>query len=306
MSELQSILRELRDARRAHDRDLVSLSNADMTLITSFTLETLMTGGAGETSGADIRWMLFRRFDHLEEHALQIEDHLQNRFGLIQSQSQRYWSANEEARGDLYAALTGLTDDDLDVSPLSPEGEWPLRSTLSHILDTEHSYRKNCIWAIEKFQAGEPFVPMPRSAEQEYPDATLGDFLTMLDDARQESIATLANLTDEEMRAPTVWAGMDCDIRFRLMRFAQHEREHAAQIRKWRVQTGKPFTEAARLLGMVWQRSGPLDGILAGAPDTILDREPGDEESTIRQILGHIASAERYFKRLIDDARTTR
>jgi uncharacterized damage-inducible protein DinB len=143
---------------------------------------------------------------------------------------------------------------------------------------------------------------MPPSDDPRYPDATLDDFVRMLDEAREASVAALIDLTDEELRSPTVWMGMDCDVRFRLMRFAQHEREHTAQIRKWRVQTGKPFSEADRLQGMCWQRSGTLDGILAGAPDEILDRDPGDGEWTVRYVLAHISNAERYFKRVIDEA----
>ncbi|MEZ4524057.1 MAG: DinB family protein [Thermomicrobiales bacterium] len=302
MSEIRSILKNLRDQRRQHDRELIAVTEAQMGTPTSFTMETMMTGDRGETMAADVRWMFMRRFDHLEEHAIQIEEHLRNRFGIVQSPAQRYWAANQEARADVYAALIGLSDADLDDVPEEPAGEWPLRTTLEHMTRTEDSYRENCLWAAEKFRAGEPFEIMPRPKEREFPGATIDDFIQMLDDSREVSLERLLGLTDEELRAPTYWFGIDCDLRFRLMRFAQHEREHTAQIRKWRVQTGKTFSEAARFMGMTWQRNGRLEGILCGAPDDALDRDPGNGDWPIRQILEHIGSAERYFKRVIDDA----
>jgi uncharacterized damage-inducible protein DinB len=302
MSEFRAILSEMRTQRRAHDADLSRVTEEQMGAETSFTFETMMTRQPGEMTGADVRWLFQRRFDHLEEHAIQIEDHLRARFGLPRTQAHRYWAANEEARGDLYASLMGLSDDDLDVAPAHPAGEWPLRPTLEHTLNAERSYHANCVWAVQKFRNGERFEPMPYAGGQSYPKATLADFVRMLDEAREASMGALIDLTDEDLRAPTVWMGMDCDVRFRLMRFAQHEREHTAQIRKWRVQTGKPFSEADRMMGVCWQRSGRLDGILAGAPDEILDRDPGDGEWTVRYVLAHISNAERYFKRVIDEA----
>ncbi len=302
MSQLPSLLRKLRDERRAHDAELARVTGDQMELPTSFTFETMMTNQKGEMAGADVRWMFLRRSDHPEEHTIQIEDHLQNRFGIFQNQAQRYWSANEEARGDLYASLMGLTDDDLDDEPVDPPGEWPLRTILAHLVDVERSYMSNCLWAVEKFRAGEPFSPMPWADNPGFPDATLADFVTMLDDRRQASVARLSGLSNEDLRAPTIWMNMDCDVRFRLMRFAMHEREHTAQIRKWRVQTGKPFSEAARLQGLVWQLGGRLDGILAGVSDDILDRDPGDGEWTLRRILEHIQSAESYFVRVVNKA----
>ncbi|CAN5779694.1 hypothetical protein BH23CHL2_BH23CHL2_05170 [soil metagenome] len=302
MSEIQAMLGKIRARRREHDGALREISEEQMGIETNFTFEQMITRRPGELTGADIRWIFLRRFDHMEEHAIQIEDHLETRFGRTRTQAQRYWTANEVARGDLYAALMGLTDDDLDVAPEQPAGEWPLRTTLEHLVNVERSYCANCLWAVEKFRAGETFEPMPRDDPETYADATLADFIEMLDSARTGSAQTLSDLPDEELRAPTVWMGMDCDLRFRLMRFAQHEREHTAQVRKWRVQTNKPFTDADRLMGMCWQGSGRLEGILAGAPDDVLDRDPGDGDWTVREILDHIASAEGYFKKVIDDA----
>lgn len=302
MSEIRSILKKMRAQRREHDRTLIHITEAQMNVETNFSFDTMMTGGDGTVRGAGVAWMFQRRFDHLEEHAIQIEDHLRSRFGIEQTQAHRYWAANQEARGDLYAALMGLTDDDLDDIPVDPPGEWPLRTTLEHTLGVEHSYRMNTGWAVDKFRAGEPFEPMPHVDGEHDHTLTLANLVQQLDDARETALDELLDLSNADLRAPTRWFSIDCDVRFRLMRFAQHEREHTAQIRKWRVQTEKPFSEAARYLGMCWQRNGRLEGILCGAPDDVLDRDPGDDELTIRRILAHIASAERYFKKHVDEA----
>ena len=101
MSQLPSMLRELRDERRRHDAELAGITGPQMELPTSFTFETMMTQKSGKMTGADVRWMFLRRFDHPEEHTIQVEDHLQNRFGIIQTQAQRYLAANEVARSGL-------------------------------------------------------------------------------------------------------------------------------------------------------------------------------------------------------------
>ena len=302
MSEIQAILQEMRQQRRDHDRDLLHVDESAMNLPTSFALETMMTDDQGSTTGVGVGFLFQRRFDHLEEHAIQIEDHLQSRFGFTQTQSQRYWATNQEARGDLWAALIGLDDTDLDDIPKDPPGEWPLRTTLTHILNVETSYRERCRWAIERYRAGEPFEQLPQSGDVDEPVPSIDAFIQQLDEERTVTIDTLADSSNADLRAPTVWAGIDCDIRFRFMRFAQHEREHTAHIRKWRAQTGKTYSEAARYLGMCWQRHGRLEAVLCGATDDLLDRDPGDGEWTVREILNHIASAERYFKSRIDAA----
>jgi uncharacterized damage-inducible protein DinB len=245
--------------------------------------------------------MLLRRIDHLEEHALQLDDLLRARFGLPRSQTDRIWGACQQSRGDLQAALVGLTDVDLDVKPPDAPEEWSLRQTLEHILLVERYYTLDTRHALARFHAGEPHGALPdEQLQSERPGASLNDLLAELDEVREAALAEFGALRDAELRAPAMWGEVACDVRFLLLRFAHHEREHTDQLLKWRAQCGRPRGEAARLLGVCWQRSGQLEGLLTGVPDDALDRDPGASEQPIRGILAHIGSAERFFKRMLE------
>jgi uncharacterized damage-inducible protein DinB len=271
-----------------------------MYLPTAFTLETMMTGGDGKTTGAAVRDIFLRRPDHLEEHAIQIEGILRSRFGVERIQAHLIWATSQCAHGDLHAALAGLNDDDLDDRAGLPDGEWSLRQILEHLIVVERYYTMDALHALTKYRAGEPHGDLPDDELQaERPGASLDQLLRDHDDVRDEALAALTQLTDGELRAPSSWNSISIDLRFLLMRFAHHEREHTDQIYKWRLQRGRPQSEAARLLGLCWRQHGILEGHLIGAPDDILDRDPGDGEWPIRRILKHIGSAETYFRRVI-------
>jgi hypothetical protein len=134
--------------------------------------------------------------------------------------------------------------------------------------------------------------------EIERPGASLRQLLDELDTAREDALTDLLAIGDAELRAPSSWNDIEIDVRFLLMRFAHHEREHIDQILKWRVACNRPASEAERLLGRVWEQSGALEGLLIAVSDDVLDRKI-DGHWTIRRILAHIRSAENYFRRLI-------
>jgi uncharacterized damage-inducible protein DinB len=300
MSEIRAILGQLRAQRRKHERDLLSVTEAQMYLPTSFTWETMMTGGDGKTTGATVRDIFLRRPDHLEEHLIQIEGLLRNDLGVTRTQAHLIWERNMVARGDLQAALAVLSDDDLDDRTGLPDDEWSLRQILEHLIVVERYYTMDAEHALAQFHAGEPHGDLPADELQiERPGASLADLIHELDEVRGHAISTLGNLTDAELRAPSLWEGITIDVRFLLMRFAFHEREHTDQLRKWHVYRGKPQSETARLLGLCWQQHGALEGTLIGVPDDILDHAPANGDWPIRRILAHIGSAETYFRRVI-------
>lgn len=302
MSELRAILTELRQKRRRHDNELMHVSEQRMYAPVEFTLETMVTGGTGKTTGAEIHTMFLRRADHLEEHALQIDDHIRNQFGVPRTQTHLIWAANQAARGSLHAALVGFTDADLDIRPLHPDGEWTLRQTLEHVVVVERYHALDARHALARYQAGEPHGELPQDElEIERPGASLSDLMAELDLAREESLADLTSLTNVELRAPSRWADIDIDVRFLLMRFGQHEREHTDQLHKLHAHCGRIQTEADRLLGLCWRAHGVLEGSLVGIPDELLDRELEDGKP-IRSLLKHTGSAESYFKRMIANA----
>ena len=253
---------------------------------------------------ADARYLFLRYSDHEEEHAHQVDHTLRTHLSWQPSKVQLLLGVMERARGEVLAALVGLTDDDLDVAPVEPAGEWPLRRILAHLVAVEHSYRINTLYAINQFRNGEPHGDLPGNNDPApWIDLTLSSLLTELDAARTRTIAEIAGVSDEVLHAPAVWGGITVDVNFRLMRFSHHEREHAAHIQKWRVQTGKHQTDAQRLLGLAWQSHGLLRSHLAGVPDDVYLADPGNGEWSIQQALEHIHEADEFFARMIHAAK---
>lgn len=184
-----------------------------------------------------------------------------------------------------------------------PEGEWSLRQILEHLIVVERYYTLDARHALARFHAGEPHGELPDDELQvERPGASLDQLVRDLDQVREEALTALVDVTDAELRAPSRWERIDIDVRFLLLRFAHHEREHTDQIHKWRASRGTHQTEAERLLGLCWKQSATLEGHLIGAPDDALDRDPGDGKWPIRRILKHISGSETYFKRMIFNA----
>lgn len=284
MSEIRDLLAENRAHRRSIFAQLADVPAERMGD------QTTWSGGP-----VDVRFMFLRFADHEEEHELSVQTRLIEA-GFRQTAVQRILARAAMTRGDLLAALVGLDDDDLDRAP---EGEWPLRRTLAHIINVEHSYRVQTRHAVDLFQAGQEFT---RPADDQLPppldsqlDGTLDDFIDRLDAAREAALADLAALPDDVLAAPTVWFQRSVDVRMRLMRYAHHEREHTAHIVKWREQVGRAPTEAQRLLGLAWRARGVLEGHLVGAPDDLLYAAP-EGEWTIRQLLAHLAGTEIFLR----------
>lgn len=283
---------DIRSNRRELFADLAGLPDEHLNLMTRWAY--------GPT---DARYMTLRFSDHEEEHGLQIEHTLRSMLGWQPTHVQLILASAERTRGDLLAALVGLGDDDLDVAPIDPEGEWPLRKIMVHLIATEHSYRINTLHAVEQYRKGEPHGDLPaRGDTSAWENLSFGEMLTELDAARNRSMAELAGLPDDVLPAPAVWSGLELDVNFRLMRFSHHEREHAAHIRKWRVQTGKHQSDIQRLLGLAWQTHGVLRGLLAGVPQELYSRDPGNGEWSVEQALNHIRDADDFFHRQIKAA----
>jgi uncharacterized damage-inducible protein DinB len=245
----------------------------------------------------NVRFFFLRFADHEEEHALQIAAMLQD-LGFQQTRAQRILGAAEVTRGELLAALVGLSDADLD---LTPQGEWPLRRTLTHVIQVERSYTRATTHSIDLYRAGLPYERhQPVAPERE--DGDLASFLSRLDAAREAALESLSGLIDADLPAPSIWADRDVDANFRLLRFAHHEREHTAHIRKWRRQVGRMPTEAQHLLGLGWRARGVLQSHLVGVPDALLDADTPHGDGTIRRTFEHIVGSEKFIRRQIETA----
>ena len=285
-SQLRPILADMRAHRRETVAALADTPESRMLLKNVWRKEP-------ET----VRFLFLRFADHEEEHALQIASILQE-LDFRQTRAQRVLGAAEATRGGLLAALVGLTDDDLD---LTPEAEWPLRLTLAHIIQVERSYTRATMHSVELFRTGKEYYRHD-PVEPEPEDGDLANFIERLDTAREAALEALSGLTDADLPAPSIWADRVIDANFRLMRFAHHEREHTAHILKWRRQVGRELTEAQHLLGLAWKARGALQRCLVGVPDELLDAEPPLGNEPVGTILRHIIGSEQFIRRQIETA----
>lgn len=287
-------LDDLRRSRREEFTELLNLPDHWMGRVSSYHGQPI-----------SVQWIALRYADHDEEHAIQMADTLQHYPGWKQNKVHQILAVNEVTQGELLAALEGLTDDDLDVEPVEPAGEWSLRQTLSHIIFVEHAYRIDILDAIKHFDAGEPVTELVDvDLPQLYPDDTLAELIGRLDAARDQTIRELAGIDERYLAAQTRWDNLDVDVNFLMMRLGHHVREHHAHIRKWRVQTGKHPSEMARLLGLSWVAQGYIRGQLIGATEEIANAQPIAGAWSAAEILDHLQTANPYFRQRIESTVT--
>ena len=120
----------------------------------------------------------------------------------------------------------------LDRSPA--EGEWSLRETLAHLIGVERSYRANTQYSLSRTTAEPILMPTERRPAPD-PAHTAGSIFDILDrfaTLRAETDDAVAGLSDAELGRPTVTAGFEVDVRYRLHRFASHITEHTNQCTK--------------------------------------------------------------------------
>ena len=170
--------------------------------------------------------------------------------GLIPpaGEAARILALAQRAFSELRGLLVGLPDALLDSPP--PAGEWSLRTILSHVLTTERRYAQHTQYAVQRADADPVETPRDRLPPLHGADTpgSLADLLAHLATARAETDHALAGLPDHALARPTVWAGYQVDVRFRLHRFAAHLIEHTIQGEKTLEALGVPQTEARRLV----------------------------------------------------------
>jgi hypothetical protein len=125
-----------------------------------------------------------------------------------------------------------LDDALLDRAPA--EGEWSLRETLAHAIGVERSYRVNTEYSIAR-SAAEPVLMLAERRPKPDPTDTAGglaDIVARFAVRRAETDAALGVVDEAALARPTMWSGIEVEVRFRLHRFASHIAEHAYQCEK--------------------------------------------------------------------------
>ncbi|RIK46570.1 MAG: hypothetical protein DCC58_02775 [Chloroflexi bacterium] len=292
-TEVRSILADMRALRRERFEHLARLTPQHLQRMTTWVRVP-----------HEARFLLLHLTAHEQEHTMHLA-RLLAAAGYRQSVAQQLLGAAQEQRGELLGTLVGLSDADLE---LAPPGEWSLCHILSHVVNVEERYLAAIDHAVALADAGQPWSPPPAGTvppmETSFPLRSLAELLERLDASRERVIEQLSGLSDEQLRAPTVWAEHNVDVDFRIRRFTNHEREHTAHILKWRSQVGRPYSEAQQILAYAWRERGKLEGLLVGLDDSWLDREinPDMPEMTTRWLLRHIPGSEAYLMGQIDNA----
>jgi hypothetical protein len=119
--------------------------------------------------------------------------------------------------------------------------------------------------------------------------------------ARRDVMAAahkLATLTDADMELFWAWkgdGGGDNELRYGFYRiYEDFERagiDAAAALRASNTERGR----AADLIAPSTAARWDLQGILVQLPDDLWDKDPGDEQWTIRQTLGHVIGGQRSY-----------
>jgi hypothetical protein len=126
----------------------------------------------------------------------------------------------------------------------------------------------------------------------------------LLDELRREREATLdalTNISRDELRYSTGhqrWSS----ARRAMLRFGDHLREHALQVRNVRRLNNNHLTEPQMMLAMAEQAWGDLLASVVGLTDEELDRVPGPGQWNVRQVFEHMIKIEREYRQMIEKA----
>ena len=180
---------------------------------------------------------------------------------------------------DLRGTLSGVADSDFKREP-APD-EWSIRQTLQHMIRTPIFFLTVIRYAIERHRTADrrPIDP-PDDVLDPLADAlakqfqigdhnddsgTLTEVIGRFDALHHTVVSELGALPDSELDWPSVWwEGNEKSIRFRLLRFEAHMRQHTVQIEKTRQLLGYQPPEAHWLIRQVYNALGEAEGAVLG------------------------------------------
>lgn len=223
----------------------------------------------------DIRYGFYRQYEALEDVRVQLASGLA---GALASQpaGRPLAAAATAARWNMHGLLAGLTDDILDVDP--GNNEWTVRQTLAHIVSAQRAYGWFTAWWLSRRDLPVADLPakVPDDVGTELPDeaieglGSLREVRERLDAILDLSAGVFAPLGDEMLAAPARWSGVAVDVRFRVVRWSSHMREHTIQLEKTLGMVAHSISETERLVRLIAAAWGRLEADLymwpPGAP----------------------------------------
>jgi DinB family protein len=289
------LVRPLPDAIRDARTDLSAIV-ADILAIPESALERgweWIGGGEG-----DVRYGIYRLHELFER--AEVEAARQRRSsGAGGGMAAAIIGPATAARWDLHGLLSSLTEVDLDADPGG--GEWSIRLTLGHTVNSQRAYGWSTAWWQERgFALGDPDLP-PRVSEELFealPDeetaeaaGSLDDIRARLDEILDLSAERMAGTPDDRLGYGARWSGFAVPVSFRLGRWSSHIREHTIQIEKTLVMLGRTPTEPERLARLTLAAYGRAEAVVFGQLDA--DAAAG----VIRAAVGEARETIAYVRR---------
>jgi len=212
----------------------------------------------------DVRFALYRTLEDAQEVHVRVA-------AAPMPESRRIMALAQRAFGDLRGLLAGLPADVLDRAPSA--GEWPLRETLRHMLLVERRYAVQTRYALDRKESEPVRIPDDRQPVVTAQDGEgdVGTIVARIGAARADTNRWLGDAESPAMNRPTIWAGYDVDVRFRLHRFAAHIVEHTIQVEKTLSALGWRQTEGRRIARYVAAAVAEIEGLGALADARALE-----------------------------------
>jgi DinB superfamily len=191
----------------------------------------------------------------------------------------------QRAFGDLRGLLVGLPAALLDAPP-APTA-WTIRQVLEHMIKVERRYAIQTRYAIERDASDPVRIPDERLKSADDVDVTgdVADVVARFAGDRAETWHSLSTVPIESLTRPTVWAGYDVDVRFRLHRFGAHIVEHTIQCEKTLDALGCPQEEGRRIVRRLSALRGELEALDAPKEIEALDARHAERATSVRRAL---------------------
>jgi DinB superfamily len=252
-------------------RDSLRSALADLATVPDSAMEKPWPWRGGE---ADVRYGFYRQAEALEEARAGVARALGRQAHSDEPPARALAAPATAARWELHGLLAGLADSELDRDP--GNGEWTVRQTLAHIVSGQRAYGWFTAWWLARRDAPDDDFParVPEDVGNQLPAeegegiGTVEEIGRRLDDIVDLSCGALGGLDDDALAARARWSGMAVDVRFRLVRWASHIREHTIQVEKTLGYLDRPTTEVEYLLRLIGAAYGRLEEELFMRPET--------------------------------------
>lgn len=222
-----------------------------------------------------LRFIFFRVYEELRQAAAMIS--------APQTTVQRRLVQHHLSFCNLQAVLLGFPDYSLDNEPAP--GEWSVRKTLTHIVETEWTFYGVFHWNLTHRSTPtpipdnfwDPFFKDHGGFNLTTFTGSLADSMSFFSRVHGHIIKQLSLLPDQDLNFGMIfWEDEPMPLRFRLGRFDSHLRQHTIQIEKTMTALGIPLTEARQLMIMVYSALGELEGRLIGHPEINISLDLSD------------------------------